>query len=327
MGLHPIFDFLNQQHIAVVGEINHFFPAALVQENVPIGFLQENGSLIPLNNTMKTIMETSMMVAMTQENQGPSLGIWPESFYQIQQITIQQGYHTVLLCEYGTEEYAIQQADKTIATIDHSGNIRAESRSLQQSLTASLQELQTEPQNLRISYQLGLQKEDIKSLARMVEQGKFHVKDKSIRDIALQIAAQEYDAFGQMLQPDLTDEQITLTQEFLAQRQNLLRLEADPASQQEANKLRKDMVEKFGTASFSSFNQNRLAGKYRQEARFTDAQLQTLILLAKDTTLYDTKSVLGQRISQAASRSINMAKKQNKSTSLQVRLEQKKTVR
>ena len=81
MGLNPVFDYLNQKNIAVVGKVNEFFPAALVQSGIPIGFLQEDGTLIPLTNTAKVIRDTTMSLAVIQTNQNISLGIWPDLYY------------------------------------------------------------------------------------------------------------------------------------------------------------------------------------------------------------------------------------------------------
>ena len=321
MGLNPVFDCLNQQNIAIVGEVNQFFPAPLVKEGTPIGILQENGTLIPLTNTAKAIRETSMSIAVVQAHQNVPLGIWPDLYYQVQQLAKEFGYRAVLACEHGTEEYAIQREDQTVAIVDSSGNIRSEDRQLKQTISSALQDVQTTPKHLRISYQLGLQKADIKSLAALVAQGKIKVEDMSLKETARQIAQQEYDEFGQLVQPELSDAQILLAQEFLADEGKLHQLEANPSMQQQAAQLKTEMVEKYGTSEFKILNATRLNGKYqRQEARFTDAQLQSLLVMAKGTGLYDAKSILGQRIEKAVSR--NAAQKP--SQSLKSRIDQKK---
>lgn len=328
MGLNPVFDYLNQKNIAVVGKVNTFFPAALVQSGTPIGFLQEDGTLIPLTNTAKVIRDTTMSLAVIQTNQNVPLGIWPDLYYQVQQLSEDLGYQAVLACEHGTEEYAIQRQDETIAVVDHSGNVRSEDKSVQQQISRALQDVQTSPKHLRISYQLGLQKKDIKVLAMLVDQGRLKIDDVSLLETARQIARQEYDELGQMVQPGLSDEQVIQAQEFFADESRLYQLEANPATHFEAEKLKEEMEKKYGTVTFETFNETKLEGKYRrQEARFTDAQLQTLMVAAKSAGLFNTKSPLGQRIEQAVSRSAAQQKSRSNSTPLKERIEQKKVGR
>ena len=325
MAINQVFDYLNRRDIAVVGDLHQFYPATLVQRGTPIGFLQQNGTLIPLESSLKIIMKTSMSVALVQEHQDTMLGIWPDLFYQIQQLADEQGCHAVLSCENGTEEYAIQKDDTIIAIVDHNGQVYSDDKQVQQSLTKAL-EKQVDTQHLRIAYQRGLQKSEIKFLADLVVQQKIVIDDPLLLDTAKQITAQEYDELGNMIQPELTDEQVSQAQQFLADESKLYQLKADSDQQDECDRLEKEMESKYGTSNFDVFNEKNCGGRYRRhEVRFTDAQVEKLMVEAKKAGFYDAKSILGQRIEKAVSS--HAVQKPVKSDSLKTRVAQKKDVR